>query len=345
MTLGGCASDRAQNLGETQATAQAIQVDAPVRALADTPFERLWDLRFPSPVWTCYTGAEVPDTLFFQLQSGELAAVDALSGHTRWITEPLPELLKLPPHAARTKVSSSQPGVMVNEDRLYVVAQDVLTSYDIATGQVVWSYTLPFGASTGPCGVGADNNVRVFIGDWSGYLRVITLHPERKFPYLAWQWNLGASPLAQPVRSEDQVYLADHSGMVHSFRLDRNRAWAFDVGGAVNGAPAVRNRSLFVGGDDNVFYALNRLTGEELGRISLNGQVKRQPLVFDNEPERVFVWVESAEVGGLMRSAPRTTSLPAVTASVRPGKWCALPRNGTCRGPTVWWLPRPSTST
>lgn len=331
-TLGGCAGDRDHDLGYTQATAEEVTVTAPVRALADTPFERLWDLRFPSPVWTCYVGSEVPETMFFQLQSGEIAAVDSMSGHTRWITEPLPELLKVAPHAARTKVASTTPGVTINEDRLYVVAQDVLTTYDITTGQIVWSYTLPFGASTGPCGVGADNNVRVFIGDWSGYVRVVTIHPEKRFPYVAWQWNLGASPLSQPIRAEDQVYLADNKGMVHSFRLDRNRAWGLDVGGAVQGSPAVRGRNLFVGGDDNVFYALNRLTGEEFGRITLNGPVKRQPLVFDTEPERVFVWVDSTDVGGLYSIRAQNDLVPG-------GDGQRPPRE-VVRFKQEWYLPR-----
>lgn len=335
IAMGGCSSREHEDLGATSATAQALVVDAPVRKLADTPFEQLWDLRFPSPVWTCYQSADVPETLFFQLQSGELAAVDAMSGHTRWITTPLPELLKLPPYATRNRIPGTKQGEFINDDRLYVVAQDILTSYDVTSGQVVWSYQLPFGPSTGPCAIGPDANLRVYLGDWAGYMRVVTLHPEKRFPYIAWQWNISASSLHQPVVAEEQVYLGDQQGKIHSFRTDRDQAWEFNAGGAVNGAPAVRGKSLFVGGNDNILFALNRLTGEELGRLVLNGPVNRQPLVFDTDPERIFVWVDSPQVGGLY-------AIRAQDALVPGGDGLRPPRE-VMRFAQEWYLPNADT--
>ena len=335
LTLGGCADREQEHLGATLATAQAVSTEAPLRAIKDTPFEQLWDLRFPSPVWTCHQSSDVPETLFFQLQSGELAAVDALSGHTRWITAPLPELLRLPPSAVRTRTPGIKPGEIVNTDRLYVVVRDELISYDVISGQVVWRYHLPFGASTGPMAIGPDANLRVYLGDWAGHLRVVTVHPEKRFPYVAWQWNLGASVVHQPVAAADLAYLADQQGRVHCFRFDRDQAWEFNAGGAIHGAPAVRDQSLFVGGDDNILFALNRLTGEEQGRVVLNGAIKRQPLVFDNDPERVFVWVDSPEVGGLY-------AIRAQHGQVPTGDGQRPPRE-VMRFAQEWYLPKAET--
>lgn len=303
LLLGGCGEQRsaAGVMGEASSSPVAVDIAAPLRSLDKTPFERLWTLELPGPVHACWQSAQIPGLLVFQLQSRELVAVDAMSGHTRWISQALPALVTLPPHLTRVQVPGRQANEFANDDRVYLVSQDTLFCYDLSSGQVAWRWELPFSPSTGPCAVGSDASLKVFMGDWRGYLRVVSFHPEKRIPFVAWQWNLGATVLGTPVEREEQITFGDLKGRVHSFKLDREQGWEFAAGGPVAATTAPRDRLLFVGNDDHVFFALNRLTGERLGQLNFQGPIKRQPLVFDNEPERVFVWIEREgnAVGGL----------------------------------------------
>jgi hypothetical protein len=142
--------------------------------------------------------------------------------------------------------------------------------------------------------VGTDATQRVFLGDWEGRLRVVTNHPEKNFPYVLWQWNLLQPLSAEPVAHEGLVYVGDHSGKVHCFKLDRDLVWSFDTGAAVYGSVLTRGRVLYVGNDNNTLYALNRLSGERVGALYMNGAIKRAPFAFDGEPNRIYLWVEAS---------------------------------------------------
>jgi outer membrane protein assembly factor BamB len=303
LVLAGCDEQRtgAGSMGAANASPVAVSTAVPLRTLAQTPFERLWTLDLPGPVHACWQSSQVPGLLVFQLESREMVAVDAMSGHTRWVSQPLPALVTLPPHLTRVLVPGRQANEFANDDRIYLVSQDTLFCFDLSSGQIAWRWELPFSPSTGPCAVGSDASLKVFMGDWRGYLRVVSFHPEKRIPFVAWQWNLGATVLGTPVEREEQITFGDLKGRVHSFKLDREQGWEFAAGGPVAATTAPRDRLLFVGNDDHVFFALNRLTGERLGQLNFQGPIKRQPLVFDNEPERVFVWIEreGSAPGGL----------------------------------------------
>ena len=286
---------------ESSAPAPA-PVPGALRALKDTPFERSWDLDLKKPVSNAWILSEIPETVFFQLAgSNEIVAVDALSGHTRWVSIPFAEPLKLAPGACRVRMPGQRPEGRLNDDRLYLVAEDVLFVLDGASGQVIWRYTLPFSPSTSPKAVGIDSGVRIFLGDWAGRLQVVSYDAAKSWPYVAWQMNLGTAITAPLVEKDDLVYLADSAGVVHSFKQERQQAWTFAAGGHINGAPVVRDRDLFVGTSDHILFALDRLTGEKLGQCNLNAPLKGAPFVFRNDPHRVYAWVagESGKPGGI----------------------------------------------
>lgn len=291
------------------------------RRLADTPFERSWDLDLKKPVTGAWVLPELPDTVIFQLQDGnELVAVDAMSGHTRWVSAGLPEALRLAPGASRVRLPGNRTEASVYDERLYAVSQDTLFCLDMASGQLVWRYELPFSPSCSPRPVGIDSGLRVFLGDWAGRLQVVSYEMAKAFPYIAWQYKLDTSLTAPAVEKEDLVYVADGTGTVHAFKLDRTQVWSFKAGGHIAGSPAIRDRILFTGTSDAVVYAIDRLTGEKLGQLNLNAPVTRAPFVFKNDPKRVYAWVSPKEGdrGGLYAIHAQADTVPFTDASRHP---------------------------
>ena len=281
-------------------------VAAPVvgakRVLGDTPFERSWDLNLKKPISRSWVLPELPNTVIFQLaETNELVAVDALSGHTRWVTMALPEVLRVDPAAARVRVPGPRNDIQIFDERLYVISQDVLFSFDIASGQLVWRYELPFAPSSSPRPVGVDSSLRVFIGDWSGRMQVVSYDLNKSFPYIAWQYNFGSEMRAPAVEKEELIYVADGKGFVHAFKSDRTLQWSFNAGGHVHGSVAIRDRVLFVGTTDSILYAIDRLTGEKLGQVNVNAPITRAPFVYNQEKDKVYAWVglDQGARGGL----------------------------------------------
>ena len=276
---------------------------AKLRTSATVPFEHSWDLKLPRPVHLSWVSPAIPDLLFVQLEgANEVYAIDAMSGRTRFVTAPLPRPLSLPPAVARVAMPSGRVNESVNDDRLYLISDDQLICFDAIYGEKVWGYPLPFTAASGPLAVGPEGNLRVFVGDYSGKMQVITWSPEKRgYVYPLWQFPVFAPITASPIEAESLVYVGDHSGAMNCFRLDRELVWKFKAGGQIHGAADVAGRILYFGSNDNVFYALNRLSGEELAKFYLNAPIARAPFHFASEPSRVYVWTThpDAALGGL----------------------------------------------
>lgn len=293
----GCGDSRvdaaATKAGAPAATTAASAAPRALRALKDIPFERTWDLQLKQPIEGSWILPEEPDLVFFQLsKTHEIVAVDAMSGNTKWVSQALPEKLKHAPGASHVRISGGRGNVAeVVDDRLYAVSQDILFCIDIASGQFIWRYELPFSPSSSPLAVGVDGDLRVFLGDWSGRLQVVSYEPGKGFPLIAWQFPIGATLTATPVEREDIAYLGDGAGVLHAFKMDRDQIWTFAAGGRIDGGVAVRDRVLFAGTTDNILYAINRLTGEKLGQVNLNAPITRAPFLYRGDKDRVFAWV------------------------------------------------------
>ena len=150
------------------------------RTLSEVPFEFSWDMQFPTPVHMSWIDQSLPDLVFFQLLNGQIHALDARSGETKWVTRRLPRLIEHRPDAVRVQVPSDKVGQFGEDDRLYVISGDTLFCFDAVYGQLIWSHDL---ASTGGRGFlpstsavfqGSLAAQRVFIGDWEGRIQVIT---------------------------------------------------------------------------------------------------------------------------------------------------------------------------
>ncbi len=326
-SLAGCGGDRADATAPTNksgakasvassvtpmAGSSATNADKKIRQLKDTSFELSWDLQLPKRIRNAWINPQLPDIIYFQVvDTYEIYAVDAYSGNTRWVTPKFDKPARLLPGSSSARTISSG-GDVVTDERLWVISADTLSCFDAVYGQVVWSWALPFSPSTTPLAIGADANQRVFIGDWEGRMRVVTNDPDKNFPRELWQLNLRQSLSAEPVSYEDQVYVGDHSGRVHAFKLDREEAWSFDSGAAIYGAVLPRGRALYVGNDNNTLYALNRLSGQRIGALYFDGAIKRAPFAFAGEPSRIYLWVEAGgeKPAGLYAVKTQSDSIP-----------------------------------
>ena len=279
----------------------------------NVPFEHSWDLTLPRPVHMSWVSPNIPELFFLQLTgANEVYAIDAMSGRTRFVTPPLPRPLALPPAVARVVMPSGRVNETINDDRLYLISDDQLICFDAIYGEKVWGYDLPFTAASGPLAVGPDGNLRVFLGDFAGRMQVITWSPtKRGFVYPLWQYPVFAPITAQPVEVESLVYAGDHSGVMNCFRLERELVWKYKAGGQIHGSADISGRILYFGSNDNVFYALNRLSGEELAKLYLNAPIERAPFHFASEPGRVYVWTTHRDpaLGGLWAIAAKSEVL------------------------------------
>lgn len=292
-----------EDLAAYQSDVVEATVDTPLgrrMTLETLPFGLAWDLNLRAPVHAAWHSPQVPELVFFQLQTGEVQAVELETGLTRWSTQPLPRRIHLEPFVARNSVSEVA-GQSYNDDRLYIISGDHLFVFDAIYGQLIWSHHLGqrgsggFQPSSGPMAIGFGESLRVFIGDWEGRVRVLTFNEEAERSYVLWQWNLQDAPTATPAGASNEIYVVDHGGTISSFALERELNWQYEALSPLLGSPLVRGRSLYVGGRDNVVHVLNRLSGREYGRVFLGAPVVRKPFAFNREPRRVYVWVAPEE--------------------------------------------------
>jgi len=299
----GCGSRDTAHAQEQATAAPTVAIDATkLRTGSDIPFERSWDLTLPSAVHLSWVSADIPDLFFVQLTgSNAIYAIDAFSGHTRWVTQPLPRALALPPEVARVKMASGRVNETVNDDRLYAIVEDTLWCFDAVYGEKIWNFDLPFSPSSAPHAVGPDGNLRVFVGDWAGRVQTITWTPDSGMAYRLWQLPTKAPVTAPAIEIESLVYVGDHAGKMRCLKLEREESWSFDAGGQIHDAADAIARVLYFGTTANVFYALNRLSGEEMAKLYLNAPIYRAPFHFLDNPGRVYVWTTSKDtsLGGL----------------------------------------------
>jgi outer membrane protein assembly factor BamB len=321
--LAGCNDERADydpTRVEDKTTVSSTKADKPAekaRTLKETSFELSWDLQLPKQIRNAWISPELPDVIFFQVkETFEIYAVDAYSGHTRWVTPAFDKPARVLPGAS-VSTSVSKGGEVKTDERIWVITDDTLFSYDATYGQLVWRFELPFSASTSPLAVGSDAAQRVFIGDWEGRMQVISYNPERNFPYVNWQMNFGYPMSGMPVHRDGLVYQGDHKGHVRCFKLDRDLVWDFDTGAPIFGSPLARGRVLYVGNDNSTIYALNRMSGERLGALYMHGAIKRGMFSFAGEPNRIYAWVEEGggKPAGLYAIKTQSDTIPFTDAA------------------------------
>ncbi len=274
-----------------------LDVDGETRHLSDLPFDHSWDLVLPAPVHMSWMDDQIHGLLFMQLTNGQIHGIDIYSGETRWVTRPLPKLIKSQhqPCVVSEEVRRDN-GEIFKDERLYVISEDKLFVFDCHYGQLIWRYHLGrngsygFEPSSGPFAIGSLGSLRVFVGDWEGRIRVVAYEQEKDRPYLKWQFPLRAVASAQPTGMEGLTYVGDRGGMMRCFDLDREVQWIYNARAPIIAPGMVRGRTLYFGAEDNIMHAIDRRTGRELGALFLESPVRSRPFAFNDDPHHIYAF-------------------------------------------------------
>jgi outer membrane protein assembly factor BamB len=185
--------------------------------------------------------------IYVPLSSGALVAVDADSGAAAWQVNDLPTTL--------------QPAADGNG--VYVVVAAGLVALDAASGAERWrlplpsQVTAPLSARAGWIVVGLDTGDVLAVRAADGSV--------------VWQRTYPTSLVTRAVIHGERLYLPGADGRVRAARIeDGTPVWEQTVGGAVLTIAPLGDR-VYVGADDNFFYALDERRGRRLWRWRTGG--------------------------------------------------------------------------
>ncbi len=130
---------------------------------------------------------------------------------------------------------------------------------DAKRGKILWSYETTDRVSASPT---VDEGV-AYIGGWDGYLYALDL----KTGALKWKYppNAGSSLgriTAACALGPGMLVVSTHSGLVCALHTtDGAQIWQYKTGGKVYSPPLLMDGTVYFGGWDKTFYALDALTG------------------------------------------------------------------------------------
>jgi outer membrane protein assembly factor BamB len=220
---------------------------APPDPLPILPVEQAWLVVMDMP--TSAGGAMDDRHVYVPLQNGELLALARETGQTIW-TRPLQTAL--PP--------------LAHEGVVYVATPEELHALDAATGDTRWQVTLeqpiavPLTVDTGWLIAVAANGVTTAYRAADGEA--------------LWEQQMGARPRSGAVFGEgDWLYMTLADGRVGALKLLNGEvAWETRLPGALS-PPCASGGRVFVGSDDNFFYALEAARGRLAWKWRSGGDV------------------------------------------------------------------------
>jgi outer membrane protein assembly factor BamB len=222
------------------------------------PVELAWDLALNNSL--AATPAFQDTRGYFPLEGDRVAAYDVRYGTLLWIA------------SARAQ---SQPAL--GDERVFIAEPERLTALHDDTGVVAWQFPLaealaaPLAWSHGwllaTTEAGAVLAIRAIDGS------------------LIWRQELGAQIHATAALAADRVYLSMTDGRIVALLLETGEpVWERRLGGAPNDILALDDR-LYVGSNDNYFYAMRTRDGEISWRWPTGADVVGRPVVDD---QRVY---------------------------------------------------------
>jgi outer membrane protein assembly factor BamB len=219
---------------------------APEAPASFFPVHKLWTLALNSAI-------TVPPTYdqgrgFFSIEGDRLVAYDLASGAQLWLVTASPQ---------------SQPAA--GDGLLFLAQSDAITAIRQADGTVAWHQDFA-GRLAAPL---AWDNGWLIASGLAGSVVAFRAADGR----LIWRRDIGTEVHAQPALAADRVYVPGADGRVVALKVDTGSVlWEHRLGGPANDILALEDR-LFVGSDDNFFYAIDAKDGERLWRWQTGGDV------------------------------------------------------------------------
>jgi alpha-amylase len=260
-------------------------------------------------------------TIYVGTQTGQIYAIDAKTGKELW---------KYQTNGAIQASPTIMDGVMVIGS-----GDGFLYALDAATGQKKWLYLSEGQISSSAAifdgvvyfGSLTDNNSFYAVDLQTGHAR----------------WKVKAGPvISSPAIMDGILYVGVVDGSVLAGKAeDGSLLWATKTGGAIISSPAVAGESVYIGSSDGKLYSLDRLTGNIQWSYQTNGDIWSSPAVAG---ETIFFGSGDHTLYALRRQSPKLALAPTPTSwSILPTPTIipeppSAPRAGTNGLP--WWNDR-----
>ena len=195
-------------------------------------------------------GTVIGDTLYMGTATGEIRALDKLTGETLWKFELKGE--------QGERAIYGTPAVA--DGSLYIGGYDsmlyALSLKEGEEGEPTWQERVGGPIVGSPLVV--DDIVLVGSSDGNLY----AFHPESAEE--KWRFRTAGKVWSTPAVDNGVVYFGSLDQNVYAVALeDGHEIWRFPTGGAVSASPVVAVGKVFVGSFDGVFYAVDAATGRE----------------------------------------------------------------------------------
>jgi len=209
------------------------------------------DWRFDAAGEITSSAAVSNGVIYFTGRRGDLYAVDAGSGETRWQAHLGDYILR------------SSPAVSGN--MVFVTGGYALFAFNAATGEELWKLPIQYAAQSSPTVSGS----MVYVASQDGRLYAVDAATGAQ----QWTYNAEGIIFAAPAISGGVAYIGTDAGVLHAVSLDRgNFIWKAPVGGNLVASPAVAGGLVVVSARGEAVIALDIKNGHERWRYGVSGR-------------------------------------------------------------------------
>ncbi|MBN2532107.1 MAG: PQQ-like beta-propeller repeat protein [Spirochaetales bacterium] len=177
---------------------------------------------------------------------------------------------------------------------IYVGAKDVLLAINERNGRPVWKapmvgevYSSP---ATDPY---AGKQGLVYCASYGSRSSTLSAFDMQTGDRVWWTWmttkssptlaynitNSDPADIAYPVVPRCTLFIGSQETLL-AINADKGKTvWSFDAYGVIDSTPAVDERNVYFGTNNNIIYAVNRYTGRGIWKFEAKGPVKSSPAV------------------------------------------------------------------
>ncbi len=227
-------------------------------------WERTTDRRLSGPPTFVTAPVYHRGRVFLAFLNGGLVAVDASSGKADW---------------KRNLHAHLESSPLAVDGNLYLGDDKTnLISVGASDGKIRWQFNSPGAIKASP----SYHDGRVYIADYQAAMFSVDADSGK----LLWRTNTSKVPpfgnggfYSSPAVAFGNVYAARDDGTVYAFNEKSGKvAWFFPTNNFIYGSPAVAHvprtpPSVYIGGYDEHFYALDALSGKRRWRVDVGGPV------------------------------------------------------------------------
>jgi outer membrane protein assembly factor BamB len=207
-------------------------------------------------------------------------------------------------------------------------------AFERDTGKVRWKYR----STSVPTDI-VQINSNVYFGSFQDQWSSLNL----KTGSLNWSFSTGATnkecdPPKAPVTDGNHLFIAGQDGVIYALDASSGRvSWKRKLPAAPSTALALRDKTIYVGTNDQRLYRLNAETGAVVSELATEAKPVGR-LAFANDSLFLFLQNASERVGYIISVDSKLTSVvwkqrsSPDWASERPHLWKDLVLAGNCRG-------------